>query len=70
MWVPVKKLTLQLERFVSVYICTCFGCCCASLGISSIGVCVFGMLVCGCCLGSTFDTAPMEVSREAMQVLS
>jgi len=70
MWTPLIELTMRLKRFVGVSVCDCFRCCCGSLGISSVGVCVFGSLGWGCCLGSTFDTAPTEVSREAKQVLS
>lgn len=69
MWAPVNELTLRLKRFVSMSVRNCFGYWSGSLSIWSIGVCVFGSMVRGCCLGSTFDTAPMEVPRQAVQVL-
>lgn len=70
LWTLVKKLTLLLKGLFSVSICDRFRCCCSGICISSIGVCVFGSLVWSCCLRSVLDTAPMEVSREAVQVLS
>ena len=76
MWTPTKELTLLLKPFVSVSLCECFLCVCGSgLEILPIGVCVFGMCdletLCEVCVGhSALDTAPMEVSREAGQILS